>query len=106
MKFRWKRLIVTGAVVGLISIAFATSGLNLSGHSSIPSFARPTLAQGQNAAPKPQLSEEAFKNIQILKGIPVDEFMGTMGLFSPSLSSFGGDFHTAAGGPNPTWEPD
>ena len=44
------------------------------------------LARGQAApAQKPQMSEEAFKNIQVLRGIPVDEFMGTMGFFSASL---------------------
>jgi hypothetical protein len=32
------------------------------------------------------MSDEAFKNIQVLKGIPVDEFMGAMGLFSAALS--------------------
>jgi outer membrane lipoprotein-sorting protein len=37
-------------------------------------------ASGQ--AEKPQLAEEVFKNITILKGIPVKEFMGTMGFFS------------------------
>jgi hypothetical protein len=31
---------------------------------------------------KPQMAEEVFKNVQILKGIPVDQFMGTMGIFS------------------------
>src|SRR5687767_11287900 len=33
------------------------------------------------AAPgeRPQLAEEVFKNVQVLKGIPVKEFMGTMG---------------------------
>jgi len=43
-------------------------------------------ARGQ-AAPsqKPQMAEEAFKNIQVLRGIPIDEFMGTMGFFSASL---------------------
>src|SRR5678810_964022 len=30
-------------------------------------------------------SEDVFKNIQVLKGIPVDQFMGTMGFFSSSL---------------------
>jgi len=35
---------------------------------------------------KPQMSEEAFKNIQVLRGIPVNEFMDTMGFFSASLS--------------------
>src|SRR3954470_16600660 len=37
-------------------------------------------AQGQ--AEKPQMAEEVFKNVQVLKGIPVKEFMGTMGFFS------------------------
>ncbi len=35
-------------------------------------------------AERVQLSEEAFKNVQLLKGIPVKEFMGTMGFFSAS----------------------
>src|SRR5262249_16810920 len=32
-----------------------------------------------------QMSDEVFKNVQSLKGIPVPEFMGTMGFFSASL---------------------
>jgi len=32
------------------------------------------------------MSDEAFKNVQLLKGIPVDEFMGAMGLFSAATS--------------------
>src|SRR4030095_11288191 len=39
--------------------------------------------QGQQ---KPQLAEEVFKNVQVLRGIPVKEFMETMGFFSASLS--------------------
>jgi len=34
---------------------------------------------------KQPLAEEVFKNVQVLKGIPVSEFMGTMGFFSASL---------------------
>jgi photosynthetic reaction center cytochrome c subunit len=34
---------------------------------------------------KPLLAEAVFKNVQVLKGIPVNEFMGTMGYFSASL---------------------
>ena len=33
----------------------------------------------------PQLSDNVFKNVQVLKGIPVDEFMDTMGMFASSL---------------------
>jgi outer membrane lipoprotein-sorting protein len=36
---------------------------------------------------KPPLAEEVFKNVQVLKGIPVGEFMDTMGFFSASLGS-------------------
>ena len=62
-------------------------------------------AQNQ-AASKPQTAEEVFKNIQVLKGIPVDEFMGTMGLFSAALTVCCGDCHTGAGTSNPKWEDD
>ncbi len=33
----------------------------------------------------PPMSENVFKNIQVLKGIPADEFMDTMGMFASSL---------------------
>jgi hypothetical protein len=39
----------------------------------------------QTVAEKQPLAEEVFKNVQLLKGIPVSEFMGTMGFFSASL---------------------
>ena len=56
-------------------------------------------ARGQAAKPsadqKPQMSEEAFKNIQVLRGISVDEFMGTMGFFSAALSMNCTDCHVA-----------
>ena len=44
------------------------------------------LAGGQ-AAPieKPLMAEEVFKNVQVLKGIPADEFMATMSVFSAAL---------------------
>ena len=44
------------------------------------------------------MAEEVFKNIQVLKGIPVDEFMGTMGFFSPSLGLNCTDCHVAESG--------
>ena len=43
------------------------------------------LAYGQAPAAKPLLAEQVFKNVQVLKGIPVDEFMDTMGIFSAAL---------------------
>jgi hypothetical protein len=44
-------------------------------------------ANAQSVSPKQPLAEEVFKNVQVLKGIPVGEFMDTMGFFSASLGS-------------------
>lgn len=49
---------------------------------------------------KPPMAEEVFKNIQVLKGIPVDEFMGTMGFFSASLGLNCTDCHVDESGGN------
>jgi hypothetical protein len=57
-------------------------------------------------APQPQMAETVFKNIQVLKGIPVDEFMGTMGLFAAALSADCSECHTGAGTDDPKWEED
>ncbi len=51
---------------------------------------------GQAAADvKVPLAEEVFKNIQVLKGIPVDEFMSTMGVFSAALGMSCENCHAA-----------
>ncbi len=50
---------------------------------------------------KPQLAEDVFKNVLVLKGIPVDEFMDTMGMFAASLSLNCTDCHT---GGSSNWE--
>src|SRR5580704_7796775 len=56
-------------------------------------------AQGQQ---KPMLAEQAFKNVRVLKGIPVDQFMATMGFFSASLGETCTDCHSAESGGS--WE--
>jgi outer membrane lipoprotein-sorting protein len=54
------------------------------------------LASGQSApTEKPAVSEEVFKNVQVLKGISVNEFMGTMGVFSAALGMSCEDCHAA-----------
>ena len=105
------RLVVTGATIAwLIGVALVRSGTGMSipaaAASASPSIkkaapavvlspacGRPAYAQAAAQAgaqagstQKPQMSEEAFKNVQLLKGIPVDEFMGAMGLFSAATS--------------------
>jgi outer membrane lipoprotein-sorting protein len=54
------------------------SGLSAAILSSLMSFA----AAAQPSAQRPQMAEDVFKNIQVLKGIPVNQFMDTMGFFS------------------------
>ena len=55
--------------------------------------ARPS---GQPGGQNPQLSEDVFKNVRVLRGIPVKEFMGTMGFFSASLGMNCTDCHGGA----------
>ena len=92
MKLSSKRSLFTVTAAGI-----ATIGLTFA--QAPPQRPAPTSAT-------PQMSEVAFKNIQVLKGIAVDEFMGTMGLFSAALSVCCGDCHTGAGGSNPNWADD
>jgi photosynthetic reaction center cytochrome c subunit len=40
----------------------------------------------QAAPPRQLMSEQAFKNVTVLKGIPVDEFMNTMGFISAATN--------------------
>src|SRR5215831_9037428 len=77
MRFGSSRMIIGIVVIGTV----CTLGI---------AFARGQAAQQQ----RPQMAEEVFKNVQILKGIPVDEFMDTMGMFANSLSFNCVDCHT------------
>src|SRR5690348_16078382 len=56
------------------------------------------LAQSSRTATTPQMSEQAFKNVQVLKGIPVNEFMATMGFISASLGETCTDCHIGESG--------
>jgi photosynthetic reaction center cytochrome c subunit len=42
-------------------------------------------ALSQPAPQKPLVAEDVFKNVQVLKGIPVNQFMDTMGFFAAAL---------------------
>ncbi len=55
---------------------------------------------------KPLLSDQVFKNIQVLKGIPVDDFMETMGIMCASLQFDCSDCHTNAGTEKVDWAAD
>jgi photosynthetic reaction center cytochrome c subunit len=64
-----------------------------------------TVAQLE-AQDKPLLSDQVFKNVQVLKGIPVDDFMETMGIMTSALQFDCSDCHTNAGTQNVDWAAD
>jgi len=65
------------------------------------------LSFAQTPSPdKPLLAEQVFKNIQVLKGIPVDDFMQTMGLMTAALQFDCSDCHTNAGTDSVDWAAD
>ena len=75
MALRWSR-----GVLGIAATVFACSLV-------VPASGLSVGAAAQAAASQepPPMSETVFRNIQVLKGIPADEFMDTMGMFASSL---------------------
>jgi len=55
---------------------------------------------------KPLLAEQAFKNIQVFRGLPVDDFMETMGIMAASLDFDCSDCHVGAGTDEVNWPAD
>src|SRR5579863_9626103 len=56
--------------------------------------------------PKPQMAEQVFKNVQVLKGITSDDFLGTMGLMSGSIGFDCSECHNFAGTDKVNWAAD
>jgi hypothetical protein len=91
MRIAFKRL------VSRISILYVASLIP-----AYPQNAPPVSSLSERAAAaeasgkKILMAEDVFRNVQILKGIPVNEFMQTMGMFAASLSLNCSDCHSAA----------
>jgi hypothetical protein len=68
----------------------------------LASVAAPQAAPQQ----KPKKAEEVFKNIQVLKGISVDDFMGTMGIMSAAVGFDCSECHANAGTDKVDWAAD
>ena len=60
-------------------------------------------AQQQEKKPT---ADEVFKNVQVLKGIPLDDFLGTMGVMCASLGFDCADCHVGAGTQKVDWAAD
>ena len=67
MTFGWRRTFLGATVTSLVCLLGLVS------------------AAGQAPGQDAQMAENVFKNVQVLKGIPADEFMDAMGMFSASL---------------------
>lgn len=81
--------------------------MRLSGQIALVGLMGAGLVVAQPAAPeKPLLAEQVFKNVQVLKGIPVDDFMETMGLMTAALQFDCSDCHTGAGTDRVDWAAD
>ena len=56
------------------------------------------LAAQQGSQNRPPMAEEVFKNVKVLTGLPVDEFMGTMGFFASATGLNCTDCHVDESG--------
>src|SRR5215471_940168 len=65
----------------------------------------PAAPQAQPPAAR-KTSDTVFKNIQVMKGVPVDDFMGTMGIMCAALGFDCSDCHEGAGTEKVDWAAD
>ena len=88
-------------IAGMTALAFLLRASSLYAiPQAAPRTQSPPPAQAAPAQ-KPVMAEEVFKNVQVLRGIPVDEFMATMGFIAASLSLNCLDCHTEDSGRDP-----
>jgi photosynthetic reaction center cytochrome c subunit len=86
------RLIVAGAASAALAIMAMTWP-----------FGKGSAAQQQEQKPT---ADHVFKNVQVLKGISVDDFLGTMGIMCASLGFDCADCHVGAGTQKVDWAAD
>lgn len=65
---------VAAASLCLVAVTFAQGGAEQGGRAA-------------SGAPSPVLSQDAFTSVQVLKGIPVDTFFESMGMFASSMGN-------------------
>jgi outer membrane lipoprotein-sorting protein len=82
--------------VAAVAAAWLGSAALMAGQAPPP----PSQAQDQ------MLAERVFKNVTVLRGITVDEFMGTMGVFSAALGMSCEDCHTGSSNDWPSYAAD
>src|SRR5580700_711312 len=109
MKLRCRRTILggLGTVVASLLCAALVSGQATPGGQNAPAPKPQNAPAAKPPAQKQPMAEDVLKNVQVLKGIPLDEFMGTMGFFAAALSLNCVDCHvpeaTGTGGGSGDW---
>jgi photosynthetic reaction center cytochrome c subunit len=82
-------------------------GILAAGGIAVAALIGGALAEAQAPAQQTQLlSDQVFKNVQALKGIPVDDFLGTMGIMAAALQFDCSDCHVGAGTDKVDWAAD
>src|SRR6267378_7346000 len=89
----------------MLACASAIAGIALAGLTSTLA-ARSAMGDQASSTPAPLLAEQAFKNIQALKGISAADFMGTMGIMTAALGFDCSECHAAAGTDKVDWAAD
>ena len=72
-------------MLGMRTIVFAAAAA-LMAMTGATAAGRQAAAAQPSSGEAPQMAEKVFKNIQVLKGITVDEFMDTMGMFAAATT--------------------
>lgn len=82
-KWRKRTVLTLAAMVASLAIA-SGAGARPQAGAAAPAPQAPTAQPGQ-AGPAPKTAEQAFKNIQILKGVPADQVIPAMQFIANSL---------------------
>ena len=94
MRIGWRKATAGALGVALICLA----GVGLANGQTAPAVKQATSAKTATPAEKPLLAEDVFKDIRVLRGMPLDEFMDTMGFFAASLAMTCTDCHVSESG--------
>ena len=101
MKVGSVRVLACVSAIGVIALAGVARG-----SADTPSAQAAAPGQAGSSATPPLLAEQAFKNIQALKGISAADFMGTMGIMTAALGFDCSECHVAAGTDKVDWAAD
>ncbi len=100
MKLGSARPLACASAIAVIALAAV-----LRGDVGAPS-AQSAVGGQAGATAAPPMAEQAFKNIQALKGISAADFMGTMGIMTAALGFDCSECHVAAGTDKVDWAAD